>query len=88
MYLPMLKPLKIISAPLKLWVEKTASVQDYILVQGDFGATYLMVNHAFKNGFVPIYATSVRKASEFLQKDGSIKMEHVFRFVRFREYRI
>ncbi|MBT3386898.1 MAG: hypothetical protein HOG03_23990 [Desulfobacula sp.] len=72
--------------PIKDWTQRKASNRDYVLIQGDFGATYLMVNFAFEQGLLPVYATAVRKASEKIQSDGSVKMEHVFNFCRFRKY--
>ncbi len=72
--------------PLKKWIENNAFVNDCILIQGDFGATFLMVNFAFEKGLVPLYATTIRNAVETVQDDGSIKMEHIFKFCRFRQY--
>lgn len=72
--------------PVKDWIQRKAANSDYVVIQGDFGATYLMVKFAFERGLIPVYATSVRKASEKIQDDGSVKMEHVFSFCRFRKY--
>jgi hypothetical protein len=72
--------------PVKQWLAVHAAPGDYLLIQGDFGATYLMVNFAFENGFVPIYSTSEREATEELQADGSLKLTHRFQHRRFRKY--
>lgn len=72
--------------PLKNWIRKKAGKKDILLVQGDFGATYLMVNFAFEKGLVPVYATTKRNAVEKQLDDGSIKREHIFSFCRFRKY--
>ena len=58
---------------------------DLLLVQGDYGATYNMVQFAKENGLVPVYATSVRKAYEVVKGD-KITTVREFRHVRFREY--
>ncbi len=73
-------------APFKEWLCEHGRKDDLVLIQGDFGATYLMVIFAFELGLLPVYATAVRKASEKIQSDGSVKMEHVFNFCRFRKY--
>ena len=72
--------------PLKKWLSEKSRQGDVVLVQGDFGATWLMVNYAFSIGLIPIYSTTEREASESLQPDGSIKTRHIFRHNRFRIY--
>lgn len=80
--------LKSYLSPLRKWLSEKPKKNDIILIQGDFGATYLMVEFAFKLNLIPVYATSVRRATEKAQADGSIKLEHVFNFCRFRQYGI
>jgi hypothetical protein len=72
--------------PVKTWLEKHAIKEDMVLIQGDFGATFLMVNHAISLELVPVYATTERQAKEKKMPDGRIKMFHVFNFRRFRMY--
>ncbi len=72
--------------PIKRWIDKMARKNDILLIQGDFGATYLMVNFAIEKNLVPVYATTKRNAVEKTLDDGSIKMEHIFSFCRFRRY--
>ncbi len=72
--------------PFRKWVGREGKKGDLVLIQGDFGAAYLMVNYAFKLGLVPIHATTGRKARETRLPDGTVKMEHEFRFCRFRKY--
>lgn len=73
-------------APIKAWLAHEAQPDDYALIQGDFGATYLMVRFAFEHGLRPVYATSRREAQEIHQPDGSITLVHHFRHRRFRLY--
>lgn len=73
-------------APLRDWLAQAARPGDYVLIQGDFGATYLMVRHALKNGLIPVYATTRREAHETVQSDGSVRLTHTFRFQQFRRY--
>jgi len=64
---------------------KEASRGDYLLVQGDFGATYHMVCFAKKLGLTPLYATTKRVATQKMV-DGSVVTQREFLHVRFREY--
>lgn len=73
-------------SPVKRWLEQHADKGDVILIQGDFGATVLMVNHAISLGLIPVYATTQRQAREKEMPDGSIETYHIFTFKRFRVY--
>jgi len=68
------------------WLASEAREGDYVLIQGDFGATYLMVRFALELGLIPIYSTTVREADEELQPDGTVKLTHRFRHRMFRKY--
>lgn len=72
--------------PVRQWLAEHARPGDYVLIQGDFGATYLMVGFALEEGFAPVYSTTSREAVEEHQPDGSVRMTHRFRHVRFRGY--
>lgn len=72
--------------PIRTWVGQNACPNDYVLIQGDFGACYLMVNFAFENDLVPIYSTTSRVVEEDLQPDGSIRLAHQFKHQIFRKY--
>jgi hypothetical protein len=73
-------------APVRNWLSDNAKTGDYVLIQGDFGATCLMMRFALEEGLVPIYSTTRREAIEEHQPDGSVRMTHRFRHVRFRGY--
>jgi hypothetical protein len=73
-------------APVRDWLATHAELGDLVLIQGDFGATWLMVRFAFDLGLVPVYSTTRRLAAEELQPDGSLSLTHRFKHVRFREY--
>lgn len=72
--------------PVKQWMGKAAVPGDVVLVQGDFGACYRVVRMALQLGMVPVYSTTRREAVESQQTDGSIRLTHHFRHVRFRRY--
>ena len=72
--------------PIKTWLAEKAIKSDYVLIQGDFGACYIMVNFAFKAGLIPIYSTTGREAEEESEKDGEVRLVHHFRHRIFRKY--
>lgn len=71
---------------IKEWITSVADKDDYILVQGDFGATYNVVNYCKSKGLKVVYSTTKRKAKEITRDDGKVEMIHVFDHVMFREY--
>lgn len=75
-----------ILSPVKAWLDSQANAGDVVLVQGDFGAVYHMVNHAFSKKLVPVYATTSREVVEKVKEDGSVEITRVFRHRRFRRY--
>lgn len=74
------------AAPLRLWLRDTAATGDFVLIQGDFGLTFLMVNFAQSLNLTPIYATTRRESREVKRENGKIEKTLVFEHVRFREY--
>lgn len=83
---PDLQEIRNYLTPLKHWLDDAASVGDYILIQGDFGACYLMVKYSFEKKLVPIYSTTTRIATESIRKDGAITITRNFNHVIFRKY--
>ncbi len=72
--------------PILDWLASQAPAGDYVFIQGDFGATYLLVRFALERSLIPIYATTRRRAREEPQADGSVKMTHHFQHQTFRRY--
>ncbi len=58
---------------------------DYVLVQGDFGATYIVVDFVNEKRATPIYATTQRNVVEKQEGNRSIKTS-VFKHVQYRVY--
>jgi hypothetical protein len=73
-------------APIKSWLKGQIKKGDYVLVQGDFGACFIMVNFALEQGWIPIYSTTERKALEEQGPDGTVKITHQFRHRIYRRY--
>jgi hypothetical protein len=40
---------------------------DFVLIQGDFGATYYMINFCKLHSFIPIYSVNKRVSKEFIE---------------------
>ena len=72
--------------PIKGWLLQHAQKSDYVLIQGDFGACFVMVNFTFEQGLIPLYSASPRDAHELYREDGSVKLTHNFRHRIFRKY--
>ena len=59
--------------------------KDYVLVQGEFTATFSVVDTIFKLGAIPIVATTERVVKEVTQGDKVIKITE-FKHIRYRPY--
>jgi len=73
-------------APIFSWLGNEAHPGDFVLIQGEFGATFLLVNEAIRLGLVPVYSTTRRQAVEQHLPDGQVKISHIFSHVRYRKY--
>lgn len=72
-------------APIQAFVEEVSSSGDVVLVQGDFGATYAMVNFCKSLDLLAVHATTKRNVVE-REQDGKIVKTSVFEHVLFRKY--
>ena len=72
--------------PVYKWIDSNMAEGNFILVQGDFGACYLVVQYARAHGVIPVYSTTERQAVEKLLDNGSVQLTHTFQHVRFRQY--
>jgi hypothetical protein len=68
------------------YVKKNVQKDDIVLVQGDFGATYMMVDLVRSLDGKAVYATTKRSVVEVMDGDKVIK-QSVFRHEMFREYK-
>ena len=69
-----------------LSLKSNAKKGDYLLIQGDFGATYALVRFALNLGITPIYATTKRISLE--ENENGVKIiKKSFIHERFREFR-
>ena len=68
------------------WLKEQSNPKDYVLIQGDFGVVYLIVQKALQKNLIPIYSTTERISQEIQDENGNIKMTKVFRHKKFRRY--
>lgn len=69
-----------------LWLKQNSNQEDLVLVQGEFGAVFILVNFCIKAGLIPIYATTKRQVSEEILDDGTVQLNRKFFHVRFRQF--
>jgi len=77
--------LVLLLAPIREFITKEAKKGEYILIQGDFGATYQIVEFSKSLGLIPLYATTKREVIETLE-DNKVVKKSIFRHERFRKY--
>jgi len=82
---PDIEDIKEILKPIKTFLVKNSKKDDYILIQGDFGATCAMVTFSKEIGLIPIYSTNKRVAKEIKESNKLIKISE-FEHTRYREY--
>ena len=71
--------------PFKNFLTENSNFGDVVLIQGDFGAVYQMVNFANDLGLKAVYATTTRVIEEIVIDEKTVK-KSIFEHRRFREY--
>ena len=82
---PDLENLHDLLLPVYTFLNDVADDGDIVLIQGDFGACYNLVQHAESKTLVPVYATSKRSVEEYIENGENIK-KSIFAHRRFRKY--
>lgn len=82
---PDLSNLSTFLEPFKLFLKNNANKEDIILIQGDFGAVYEMVNFTKKLNLIPVYATTKREVKE-QETNGSIQKISIFKHIMYRKF--
>lgn len=67
------------------YLKNNVKKDDIVLIQGDYGATFKVVNLVSALGATPVYATTKRVAVEE-KIGGEISKRSVFKHVMFRQY--
>ncbi|MGQ9842575.1 MAG: CRISPR-associated protein Csx20 [Spirochaetota bacterium] len=68
------------------WLQHTTTQGDFLLVHGDFGMVFMLVEWALRNNRVAVYSTTERRYTQSTDEQGNMINIHVFKHVRFREY--
>ncbi|WP_418186832.1 CRISPR-associated protein Csx20 [Aliarcobacter lanthieri] len=71
--------------PIKGFLKEYSKKDDVVIIQGDFGATFILVNFAKSLELKVVYATTKRVIQEFYEDDKIVK-KSIFEHERFREY--
>lgn len=58
---------------------------DYVLIQGDWGMTYKMINFAKAHKFIPIFSRTTRNVKEYTDGAKVLKTS-IFEHIGFRKY--
>ena len=72
--------------PVLQYLRTNARPGDYVLVQGDFGAVFLVVQFALDNGLVAVYSTTERDVVETHTDPNVVNVQRTFRHRRYRCY--
>lgn len=64
------------------YIDESTKKGDYVLISGDFGLCFKLINYAKSKALKPIYSTTKR---EVLKDENCIK-QSVFKHIRFREF--
>jgi len=68
------------------WIDLNSGQGDYALIQGDYGATFIIVNYCLPKGIIPVHATTRRIVKEEKEGDKVVTVKE-FEHVIFREYK-
>jgi hypothetical protein len=72
--------------PIQNWIMEHSEPQDFVLIQGEMGATFYLVSWLLAQNRKPIYSTTERKVIEEKAEDGTVRKVNLFKHVCFRAY--
>ena len=64
----------------------SAQENDVLIIQGEFGSTFMIVDYALKNKLIPVHAVTKRVAKESREGE-TVHREYIFEHVCFRKYK-
>ena len=67
------------------YLESIISINDYILIQGEWGYTHSLINWSIKKKIIPIYSFSERKSKDTISGEQITKISY-FEHIEFKEY--
>lgn len=72
--------------PIKKFIAKNYKEGDYVLIQGDFGATYNLVTFCKEKGYKAIYSTTIRNSKEIIRNNSKVEKISCFSHISYKEY--
>lgn len=69
------------------YIDEKVSPHDYVLIQGEYGAVFSLVNYCLDKSLKPVYSTTERKVI-VEKKEGTITKTSQFEHVKFRKYEV
>lgn len=73
-------------SPVCNWLRERINTGDYILIQGDYGATFYMVQWAFHHDCISLYAATERKVQTEKSNNGEVEVRRIFEHKGFKKY--
>jgi hypothetical protein len=73
-------------APFIEWLSEAKADDDVVVLQGEFGMTFALVDYALGRGLIPVHAVTKRVVKEEIDGERVYK-NYVFEHVCFRQYR-
>lgn len=74
-----------IFSPIVHWLGDTSRSGDYLVIQGEFGATFFLIEYAFAQHLIPLHSVTKRIAQETRVAE-IVYRSYVFEHIRFRRY--
>lgn len=85
MQLPFVDYTKSFFSRILKWLDNTTK-GDVLIIQGEFGATFALVDYCLNKSLIPIHSVTKRVAKE--RRDGEkVHREYEFEHIRFRRYK-
>lgn len=67
------------------FLEENSTKEDLVIIQGEWGLVYKMINFAKKIGLIPIYSFSRRVSTEKVE-NGTVVKTSCFKHIEYKEY--
>ena len=69
------------------WIIVNSKPGDYLVVQGEFGSTFYLVEFAFAHHLIPLHSVTKRIARE-MRINEVVRRTYIFEHIRFRRYAV
>ncbi|OFI07070.1 hypothetical protein CLOACE_04750 [Clostridium acetireducens DSM 10703] len=68
------------------FLENNATEEDLVLIEGEYGITFKIVNWCLNNNLKAVYSCTKREFRSNCLSDGKIQNVHFFKHIRFKVY--